>query len=370
MAVLTYVRYGDTPDTLAGAGGAQKLKGATGYENFLYGDAGLIDHGIGGSDTLIGGKASLAGTVNSLIGDAGGIIDGFGGNDVVRAKPGTLNYLYGDALDIGTTAGGTSHGGQDLIGGARNAEVFAYGDAYTLSGSAAGGNDVLRGSNAVGPAGSAANTLHGDAFQMVGSAVRGGDDKLFGGNGDAVNFLYGDAYQIAGDAGGALVACGNDTLKGGEGADNTLYGDAANMGVAAGGNDRLTGGSYGATNVLYGDGYFVQDGTCGNDTLVGGKDANDAMWGDALLLSGATGGADIFRFVGDGAFNIGADTIWDFEPGKDRIDLKAFAGLGIHGIADLTILLSGGDSVIDFGGGNTITVKDAAALSAADFLFA
>ena len=71
---------------------------------------------------------------------------------------------------------------------------------------------------------------------------------------------------------------GNDTLTGGDGSFNNLYGDARIMdGDSRGGNDTLNGGQgicspTGATSELvYGDAFEMHDhARGGNDTLIGG----------------------------------------------------------------------------------------------------
>lgn len=119
---------------------------------------------------------------------------------------------------------------------------------------------------------------------------------------------------------------------------------------------------------MYGDAETAEYGAvCGDDTLIGAADTADRMWGDAATINGVvTTGRD--RFV----FNVsnGADTIEDFRHAEDKIHLKLLAASGIHAIGDLTITVVGADSVIDFGGGNSITVVGAVALVAADFIFA
>jgi glucose/arabinose dehydrogenase len=115
-----------------------------------------------------------------------------------------------------------------------------------------------------------------------------------------------------------------DTLRG-FGGDDTLYGGA--------GNDFLDGGT-------------------GNDTLIGGL------------------GNDTFVAAPGG----GADTIVDMSAGPgpgDRIDLTAFTG--IHALSDVMARASqaGGNTVIDFGNGDTLTLDGVVktTLSADDFIF-
>jgi hypothetical protein len=91
------------------------------------------------------------------------------------------------------------------------------------------------------------------------------------------------------------------------------------------------------------------------------------MWGDAAVLgAGIAGGADTFAF----AAGNGSDIVHDFELGKDVIEV----GTGAAGFSELSISAAGADSVIDFGGGNSVVVKDttsggASLLGEADFVF-
>ena len=116
------------------------------------------------------------------------------------------------------------------------------------------------------------------------------------------------------------------------------------------------------------------------DTLTGGA-GNDRLFGGAgpdILIGGSgadflNGGAGDDRFVY--APGNGADLIFGFAAGAgtdDRIDLSAF-----QNITSLTDILgratqAGSDTVIDFGGGDTLTLQNVArgSLSADDFIFA
>jgi Ca2+-binding RTX toxin-like protein len=120
-----------------------------------------------------------------------------------------------------------------------------------------------------------------------------------------------------------------------------------------------------------------------NQTIVGNSGANvlDGKEGADVLLAGAgadrliggsgddflTGGAGIDTFVfGAGS---GQDHITDFA----RREVIAINGVaGVDSFSDLTIVSAGGNAVISWGTGDTITLDGAkaSALSAADFSFA
>ena len=81
------------------------------------------------------------------------------------------------------------------------------------------------------------------------------------------------------------------------------------------------------------------------------------------------GGADVFVF----APRSGLDTIFDFEQGKDLMDVRDY---GAQSVADLTIATSGGHSIIDLDGaavdgvGNEVTVLAIQTVFSSDFIFA
>ena len=111
--------------------------------------------------------------------------------------------------------------------------------------------------------------------------------------------------------------------------------------------------------------------------LVGGT-GSDRLYGDGDPTTGdlsiAVRGADRFVF----ANGSGLDTIFDFENGRDLIDLTGFAGItGFGNISPANVSQSGADTVIDLGaaaGGaastNVLTLADFAIgnLDAGDFL--
>jgi Ca2+-binding RTX toxin-like protein len=177
-----------------------------------------------------------------------------------------------------------------------------------------------------------------NAFQSAG----GGDTITGNGNTQLGYFTAGAGVTADLQTGIATAAgdpgFGTDHFTGvnaivGSGFRDILSGDsAANFFDGQGGNDRLNGRG-------------------GNDVLTGG------LGGDTFIHS--TGG--------------GADTINDFNRGQlDKIDVSGVSG--IFGLTDIQSRAStvGGNTVIDFGGGNTITVLGvtASSLVASDFVFA
>jgi YVTN family beta-propeller protein len=128
-----------------------------------------------------------------------------------------------------------------------------------------------------------------------------GNDKLDGKRGD--DFL-----------GGGL---GKDKLNGGKGDDELQGGPGRDYLDGGRGNDLVDGGT---------EDDHMRGGR-GDDIMIG-RQGNDTMWGDK--------GDDIFIFnPGDGL-----DTVKDFKPGQDKIDLSAFED--IDSFDDIVIEQQGG----------------------------
>lgn len=268
----------------------------------------IIYAGVG-ADSIIGGEGN-----DSLYLEGGNDVGNAGdGNDVMNGGSGN-DYLLGgegdDVLNAGT-------GNDTVHAGFGNDSVIGDLGADLLTGS--DGNDTL---------------LGGD-----------GNDSLYGGDDDDVLRLgtgndFGD-----GDF-------GNDTLFGELGNDS-LYGDHGNDRLDGGaGNDSLD-GHHGADTLLGGSGNDSVLGGDGADVLNGG-DGVDTMRGEtgADTVSGGAG-SDFFVFAaGDGA-----DTFLDFRNNIDTLrldgDLAAtWLALKEHATQ------SGANVVLDFGGGDSITIRN------------
>jgi hypothetical protein len=245
--------------------------------------------------------------------------------------------------------------------------VLIVGDAGTLAERAEGGDDRI---SALGND----LALIGDAL-LLQDRARGGDDTIEGSSG-FTNRLFGDGLTMTGRSRGgddALTAPGAVATR--TAATSELFGDAFTLDDrASGGDDLLVGalGFAGSTAKLYGDGFELLDGAeGGNDRLVSPGSNADEMWGDAYLVApGALTGADTFAFI----FLNGRDIIHDFEPGKDVIDLTAFAPLGLttfEAVEGRTIVQPDGTLlVLDFDGsfGNSVLLAGVQGLSAGDVL--
>lgn len=288
---------------------------------------------------------------NSLSGDAGNdILRAFGYTNSNSSSPVGINELWGgngnDTLDVRHEDNGNwfiditsrlygGSGGDDLKAEMLSASVGSTAAALQhLDGG--DGWDTLE----------AQLTVHargGTGLFDIANVLKGGDGN------DRLEAYLEVALDNAPENASSLA---QNRLDGGA-RDDTLIATVAAGSVGASilkggsGNDKLTviGGT---DNEL--------DGGIGRDTLTSGV-GNDHM----------IGGADADRFVF--APQNGHDTV-EFEKGADRIDLKGYAGSGIHAFADLDIDLVGSDSVIRFDADNDITVAGVANLAADDFLFA
>ena len=177
---------------------------------------------------------------------------------------------------------------------------------------------------ALGPGetlGSVLNNLATDA-QQDGITLKGfqGDQTFAGGSGDDTLSGQDGEDTLRGRA-------GDDTLSGGRG-DDILEGGA--------GDDILSGGRNDDTLV----------GGKGDDTLIGGK-------GDDTL----TGGRGSDTIVQDFSQQ-GADTVTDFNPSQDTIDLQGFGG--IENVSRISLTEVDGGTLIGAGSGNTLFVAGVA----------
>ncbi|SDL66874.1 hypothetical protein [Maricaulis salignorans] len=369
----------DGDDTLIGGDGADKLRGYDGNDSLSGGEGDDILLGGDGDDTLIGGAGADS-------------LQGHGGFD-------TADYsASGAGIDVrlwrgGTNSGGDAHGdklrdieaviGSDfddflqgkngvdvtLDGGDGNDEIWGY-----------NGNDRLIG-------GDGADKLRGDrgADSLSGGD---GDDILLGGDGDDTLIGGAGADSLQGHAGFDTV----DYSGSSAGIDVRLWRGGANSGGDAQGDklrdieavigsdfdDVLQGRNGVDVNLDGGAGNDFIDGLSGNNVLVGGA-GDDSIYGRAGTdtLDGGTGndtlsgGADADTFVfADG---YGADTILDFEDGTDTIDLTGVAGVSSAVDVFNSASLNGADTVIDLGGGDTLTIAGwnyQTEMDGSEFLFA
>jgi len=258
---------GSTADNiLIGRSGADMINGGDG-DDLLEGSEGddILDGGAG-ADEMDGGLGDDTFTVD----DAGDVLSEDGGTDTVIASV-AFNLSGGfENLEFTADAGDVDGNGNSLaneITGSNGANVIKAG----------GDDDVVE-----GLAGD--DTLNGQS----------GDDILRGG--DGLDFLTG---KIGDDMlfGGA----DNDQLRGEEGDDHMEGGGAKDRIIGKAGVDTIIGDE--ANDKLFGN--------SGDDLITGGV-GKDSMNGGA--------GADTY-FLAPGSQ---VDTIKDFTPGEDLLDISAF----------------------------------------------
>lgn len=331
--------------------------------------------------------ASAAQGATFSIWDAGGVdaldLSGYSENADIDLRPGAFSSAgptpdngpakYNISIAVGAiiedAVGGSGHDtitGNDapnmLAGGLGNDSLLGGVGDDTIDGG--DNNDILFGESGadllVGGAG--ADVMNGGAQDDLVDAgagndnVRGddGDDQIFAGLGDD-----------RGDGG-----LGNDLIRSGPGNDTLIGGD---------GNDTL--GASNRTDFLRGDaGDDLLLGSNGNDRLFGGDGADTMLGGNGNDTLQGDGGADRLRGEGGNdrftfAPGSGADVIVDFAAGAasgDKISLVGF-GPAVDSFAEVMALAAqaGADVVINFSGGETITLLKVtlSSLDAGDFLF-
>ncbi len=367
-------------DTLNGDNGANVLIGGGGNDFLFAVNGNDLVQGGDGNDTLYGGFGA-----DTLHGDAGNdIVFGGVGADAMFGGTGidTLNYSddpAGVSVNLatgigsgGTAAGDTFEGFENVIGGAGNDALTGDGLANALTGGAGddtldggGGNDTLDGGsgNDLLTGGAGSDTLDGGS----------GNDTLSGGAGaDVMNGGAGiDTLDYSASAAGVAVRLWNLTASGGDAQGDVISGIENLIGSALNdtlngdnGANELTGGlgndflfAVSGNDLVYGgDGNDTIHGGAGNDTIDGGA-GDDRMFGD--------GGADTFIF----ATGHGQDRIVDFSAAHDRLELSSGLVEGLTSGADVLAEYAsvvGGNVVLDFGDGNSITLQGVNSLAGLD----
>ena len=325
----------DGNNTLNGAAGADTLNGGYGDDTYIIDNAGdaVIEGSGNGNDTIyatmsysLTGKyvesLFLMGTdninasgnagINLLVGNTGAnVLNGGADADTMNGGAGDDIYYVDNAGDVVVEGNG---GGTDTI---YSAISYSLGGRYVEKLFLTGSDNI----NATGNAGD--NLLVGNSGNNIFNGGAGAD-SLNGGLGNDTYYVdnAGDIV-IEGNGGGSdtVISMIDWSLSGSYVENLTLSGSAS---INATGNA--------LANTLMGN--------AGNNTLNGGT-SNDTLTGG--------GGDDIFWF-GAGS---GLDTITDFS--NDMINLNAYSQ-GVANGAGIVIAQTGGDTTIDLGGGNIITL--------------
>ena len=374
-------------DTLFGSAGADQLNGGIGIDNANY--------------SLSESRVELNLATGGTVGDAAGdtyfgieIVFATGFDDIITGNVGT-NDLRGLAGDDELNG----EGGNDRLHGGLGADVLNGGDGvdaafYTLAEEGVTLDLALGGTGgeAAGDTFSSIEWVFGSAFDddITGDA---GANNLFGGAGnDILNGDDGNDRIQGGD--------GDDTIDGGDGVD-TIFGQDGNDTLSGGaGNDFFFGsdggdsfdggadfdtvsylasssgiitdlGGTGSGGDATGDSYvnierllatnfddFVQGGA-GNETLQG-LGGNDTIGGGAGADS-LFGGAGVDTFLYDTTVD-GADVISDFRGGSlgDEVIVLTDNNPSFDSFAEVLAAATqvGNNVIIDFGGGNTLTLAN------------
>jgi Ca2+-binding RTX toxin-like protein len=297
-----YLDGGEGDDLLDGGRGVDRLDGGTGDDTLIGGGANDVLTGGEGRDTFVQNFAVSGNDVITDFDPSEDTIELQGFENINLDEFAITEVDGGTLINAGT---GNSLFVEGVIPNQLNIEnITLNGEALTL-----GSGDTLE---------SVLNNLATDA-QQDGITLKGfqGDQTFAGGSGD--DDLFGQ------DGDDTLRGRGGDDILGGGRGDDILEGGA--------GDDILSGGR--DEDVL--------EGGAGDDTLIGGK-------GDDTLTGGR--GSDTFvQNFGEQ----GADTITDFNPSQDTIDLQGFGG--IQNISRVTITEVDGGTVIGAGSGNTLLIE-------------
>ena len=347
-----------------------------------------------GADFLVGGRGDdvIDGGAGDDILDGGGgrssddVLDGGAGDDILTGRGGvdTLEGGTGDDILFGNRGNDALSGGagDDILEGGRGSDTLEGGtgnDTFVQSFNSVAGQDEILDFNPAedtidlidlqnvsefsitavddgtlidGGAGVTVlvkgvtpEQLSADNFTIGGNTINlGPGDTLESVVGDAVADLQTDGVNLAGSGGEQDFTGGDgaDTLAGGRGADTLRGGAGDDTLEGQRGNDTLEGGA----------GDDTLSGGTGNDTLVGGAgdDTLGGGTGDDVLIGGA--GSDTFiAELG----KPGADTISDFNPSQDTIDLQGFGG--IENISRLSVSEADGGTLLEIGTGGSLFIE-------------
>ena len=311
------------------------------YQNSFQDLAGQYHYSA--SAVVIGDNAdnTIRGTLgnDSLSGGGGDdILDGISGLDVLYGGGGNDTYGYYRGQTVLEYANGgidtlDALGSANLMDNVENLNLTSHGNVYGVGNSldniitGGRGNNVLSGMDGN-------DTLIGGA----------GSDVMYGGKGDDIAIVSnaGDVMREYGDQGFDIVRSSVSYTLGRNVEELILTGKA-----------NLAGRGSSDNNVIYGNsGKNWLNGGGGNDVLNG-------MGGTDALTGGD--GADTFKLTQGG----GHDTVRDFSAAQgDRIFVHAYSE-GVTLGAGITIHQEGNDAVIDFGGGNWVTVLNTQATDSA-----
>lgn len=327
-----------------GQGGDDLLLGHGGHDLLDGGDGRDELHGGSGDDTLIGGAGNDRLFGDEHIDSTGLSGSAAGGNDVVLADAGDDEVHAGGGNDH--VEGGA--GRDTLQGGHGDDTVIGGDDADAVLGGA--GNDVLYGDTVVQDTAAGTITISGTSAD----SLQGGDgnDTIYGGGGNDTidggsgnDLIHGDGVllrRVGTQTEASLRDSGADVLDGGEGNDTIVAGAGNDILRGGAGNDDLDAGD-GNDNVQGGAGNDVLRASAGRDTMDGG-DGDDRIAGgaDDDVLTGGAGRDDLDGGAGNDQLTAGAgDDILRGDLGNDVLLGEAGNDLALGGIGEDS--LSGAD---------------------------
>ncbi len=342
-------------DTLRGGTGADRLEGGSGFDFADYTDATngvVVSLGAGKGFGWAAGDilSSIEGILGSSHADifsgtsGGNVLNGMAGNDTLRGYSGNDTLIGGagaDRLEGGSGSDTVDYGaeqGSVIVSlGAGKGFGKAAGDCLVSIENLVGSkhNDIFSGA-------SGGNVLDGGAGN---DTLRGysGNDTLIGGTGaDRLEGGAGrDTVDYSNETGKVIVSLGSGTglLKA---AGDKLI-SIENL-VGTNYNDVVS-GTHGSNVLKGGGGNDILRGYGGNDLLYGGA-------GDDVLNGGA--GKDAFIFVD------GHDVIEDFDVHNDSLKVSKSvlpSGVNTAGKFMDLVVVSGGNTIFDLGGGNIIEME-------------
>ena len=376
-------------DLIFGAEGDDTISGGAGNDELFGGEGADTLDGGAGADVLMGGEGN-----DTLTGGAGAdMLIGGEGDDSLTGGDDADTFVFGeDSGDDTITDFDTS---QDKIHLTSFSAAVAWDDLSTKITTVTNDSNVVTGVQIdLSDYGGGTITLDGitsvsdlteEMFvldQLVGDddsddTLEGGtsDDSMTGGTGsdtfvfressgddtitdfsttdDKIDLTAFDSSITWAQLQAAMTAIEDDTST----TDVDESGTKIDLSDFGGGTITLNGVT---STDLTADNFILDDfaGTDGDDTIEGGTTDDTLTGGD---------GADTFVFNQ----NSGDDSVTDFTPGTDKVDLSAFTD--ITGASDLTLYQVGSDFVIDLSahGGGSVTLEGVSFtnMSVSDFVF-
>lgn len=374
-----------TADVISGKGGNDIIYGnggndviyaySVGYTSFYLGNARIW--GGGGDDKIYLQNSNIT---NYAYGEQGSdqitglgandVIDGGSDNDIIDGGGGADSLYGGTGNDIIKMGIGSSTAASIIDGGYDDDDMYlSYSGNLTANGGQ-GYDDFFVGQPCFGGTKYDGGT-ETDRIVATQSNILIGIKSITGIEqitNTSLEFGTFTGVKISAYAGSAPLDFTQTALDGI--AEIRGYSTDNNVIYLAGKNTSDATGLGRADLVNAGDGDDIVYGGFLNDTL-NGENGNDTLAGGAGDGDQITGGAGVDTFIFH--FGDGADTITDLSlaAAGEHVSIGAFAG--VDDFSDLAGLMSqvGADTVIDFGGGDTLTLAGitATSLTAAQFDF-